>query len=74
MLRERDIKRECVERAERMPDHVEDYEDGMRHFIKCIPENGNRWLPVVVNVSLLSPRRVTAFFDRSLRRKHANKD
>ena len=72
MLRERDIKREWIERAEREPDHVEDYNDGTRHFIKCIPENENRWLRVVVNISSSPQRRVTAFFDRNLRRKHAN--
>jgi uncharacterized protein YuzE len=63
MLREREIRREWVVRAERNPDYVEERADGTRHFIKLIPENGNRWLRVVVNSAVLPHRRVTAFFD-----------
>ena len=67
MLIEREIEREWVNRAVHEPDEVEDYEDGTRHFIKQIPEFGNRWLRVVVNITRTPERFVTAFFDRRLR-------
>lgn len=68
MLRERGIKREWVNDALQNPERTEDHDDGTRHFIKRIPEYGNRWLRVVVNVIVLPEKRVTAFFDRRLRR------
>mgnify|MGYP001455696163 CR=1 FL=1 len=68
MLRERGVRREWADRAIREPDAVEDHEDGTRHFIKQIPEFGNRWLRVVVNVSSVPEVRIPALFDRRLRR------
>lgn len=68
MLRERGIKRDWVNAALESPDRTEDHDDGTRHFIKQIPEFGNRWLRVVVNVEVFPEKRVTAFFDRRLRR------
>ena len=70
MLRERGIKREWVNLAENGPDLVEDNDDGTRHFMKKIPEFENRWLRVIINTKVEGGRRVTAFFDRRLRRKH----
>jgi len=68
MLEERDISREWVDRALEDPDNIEDIEDGTRHYTKQFPEYGNRWLRVVINVSVNPNRAVTAFFDRRLRR------
>ncbi len=68
MLSERGIKREWVDRAISEPDRTEEHDDGARHFIRQIPEFGDRWLRVVVNVTTQPERRVTAFFDRRLRR------
>jgi len=68
MLNEREIKREWTDRTMRDPDRTEERDDGTRHFIKQIPEFGDRWLRVVVNVTARPERRVTAFFDRRLRR------
>ena len=68
MLHERGIEREWVDRTVREPDRTEEHDDGTRHFIRQIPEFGNRWLRVVVNVTVQPERRVTAFFDRRLRR------
>ena len=68
MLEERNIRREWVDQALDAPDNLEDIEDGTRHYIKQIPEYGNRWLRVVVNVRVNPNRDVTAFFDRRLRR------
>ena len=67
MLNERGIEREWVDYTVQEPDRVEDHEDGTRHFIKQIPEFGNRWLRVVVNATFTPNRFVTAFFDRRLR-------
>ena len=67
MLNERGIEREWINRAVQEPDRIENSEDGTRHFIKKIPEFGNRWLRVVVNVVVSPDRFVTAFFDRRLR-------
>jgi len=39
VLRERNILRIWVQRAEDEPDQVEDHDDGTRHFIKQISEN-----------------------------------
>ena len=68
MVIEREIERGWVDRAMREPDRTEDHEDGTRHFIKQIPEFQNRWLRVVVNVVVEPEKKVTAFFDRRLRR------
>ena len=70
VLRARDIKREWVNTTILQPDKVEDYDDGTRHYIKQIPEFNNRWLRVIVNVMSVPEKRVTAFFDRGLRRKY----
>jgi hypothetical protein len=70
MLKERRIRLEWADRTVRDPDGVEDHHDeGTRHFLKCIPEFGGRWLRVIVNVTEEPNKRVTAFFDRRLRRQ-----
>ncbi len=70
MLEERHIARTWAQRAIDMPDETEEHDDGTRHYIKQIPEYGNRWLRVVVNVAKRPNKGVTAFFDRRLRKKH----
>ncbi len=72
MLEERGIRSEWVDRTIREPEKVEEHEDGTRHFIRRIPEFGNRWLRVVVNTEDKPGLRVTAFFDRRLRRQYEN--
>jgi hypothetical protein len=74
MLSERGIWPEWADLAIREPDMVEDHDDGTRHFIKQIPEFGNRWLRVIVDITMTPHKRVTAFFDRRLRRQHENQD
>lgn len=74
MLKERGIALEWTRRARTDPDVTEEHEDGTRHFIKRIPEFGNRWLRVVMNVTETPEKPVTAFFDRRLRRRHANQN
>jgi len=69
MLRERGIKWDWVNATLESPKRIEEHEDGTRHFLLQIPEFGNRWLRVIVNVAVFPEKRVTAFFDRRLRRK-----
>ena len=68
MLKERGIERAWADRATVDPDRTEDQDDGTRHFIKQIPEFQDRWLRVVANMTVDPEKRVTAFFDRRLRR------
>jgi transposase len=72
MLKEREIQSEWVERTVSEADYLEDHPDGTRHFIKQIPEFGNRWLRVIVNIMEKPEKCVTVFFDRRLRRQHEN--
>jgi hypothetical protein len=67
MLKERGILREWVDRTVAEPETTDNRPDGTIHYLKRIPENGNRWLRVVVNNTVEPPRKVTAFFDRRLR-------
>lgn len=67
MLNERSINHEWAIRATCDPDRIEEHDDGTMHFIKQIPEFGNRWLRVVVDISVTPEKRITAFFDRRLR-------
>ena len=73
MIEERGIDREWIDRAVINPDDVFDRSDGTRHYIVRIPEFGNRWLRVIVNISVSPNRFVTAFFDRRLRENYENK-
>jgi hypothetical protein len=68
MLKERNIDDKWVKNALNEPDKIEEHDDGTKHYIKKIPENANRFLRVVVNVSIIPVKGVTAFFDRRLRR------
>ena len=68
MLEEREIDSAWVDRTIESPDRVEENDDGTKHFIKQIPDHGNRWLRVVVNVVEKPERAITVFFDRRLRR------
>jgi len=69
VLKERDISLEMVDSAMTVPDRVEEMEDGTKHYLKQFDTAAGRWLRVVVNMKSDPPRRITAFFDRRLRRK-----
>lgn len=69
MLEERNIRPEWADAAVSDPDRIEEQPDGTRHFLKQITEYGDRWLRVIVNQQEQPPARVTAFFDRRLRRQ-----
>lgn len=59
---------EMVDLALAVPDRTEEMEDGTKHFLKQFETEGERWLRVVVNIKSEPPKRITAFFDRRLRR------
>ena len=50
MLKERAIDRFWVEQTMSEPEKVENTPEGTRHFLRRIPEHGNRWLRVIVNI------------------------
>jgi Domain of unknown function (DUF4258) len=64
MLLERQIDRSWVERAISEPGRIEGPGDGTRHYLHRITERGERWLCVIVNVSVQPPRAVTVFDPR----------
>jgi len=72
MLEERAIRRDWVAETLSSPDRAEQLGDGTKHYFKCIHENGNRWLKVVVNEVDDPPRLVTVYFDRTARRRYEN--
>jgi hypothetical protein len=72
MLEERGIARDWVQRTINLSDETEEHDDDTCHYLKRIPEFGNRWLRVIVNVNRQPKKGVTAFFDRRLRRKREN--
>jgi len=73
MLNERGIPLAWAEQALTCPDLTEDHGDGTRHFLKRIPEHGNRWLRVIVNVQAVPAKPVTVFFDRRVRKQYEDR-
>lgn len=71
VLEERMIKKEWVQRVMYAPTRlVPDSEDPqVLHALAPIPEKGGRVLRVIYNADTVPFRVVTAFFDRSARRK-----
>lgn len=63
MLTERSILKSWVEQTINEPEEVEDKADGTRHYLRKIPERGNRWLRVVGGPD----RVITVFFDRRVK-------
>jgi hypothetical protein len=67
MLKERSIPMSLVTRTLTEPEKVEERADGTKHFLRRIPKRKNRWLRVIVNITVIPNKAVTAFFDRRLR-------
>lgn len=69
VLQEREILLQWVTRTLREPEQIEPHslDPSLRHALARIPENGDRVLRVVYNYTVIPPRIVTAYFDRSLR-------
>ena len=68
MLIERNISTDLVDVTIAKPDVIEDKPDGTRHYLKRLESYNNHWLRVIVNICKRPPIKVTAFFDRRLRR------
>jgi hypothetical protein len=68
MLHEREIPEEWLWRTVRNPDKCEEIRQGTTHYIRAIPEQGGRFLRVVVNTRVRPNQVVTLFFDRRLGR------
>ena len=66
MMKERLIQPTWKDLTLNEPEKVSDKPDGTRHFLRRIPEHGNRWLRIVVNVEAKPNKAVTVFFDRVL--------
>ncbi len=69
MLKERNIPLDMVNTTIALPDRIEEKDDGTIHYLKYFDNQMRRWLRVVVNMKSQPPRRITAFFDRRLRKK-----
>ena len=67
MLKERSIPVSLIKCTLTEPEKIEDRADGTRHFLRRIPKHKNRWLRVIVNITVVPNKVVTAFFDRRLR-------
>ncbi len=67
MLKERSIPMSLIKGTLAKPGKVEEHSDGTKHFLRQIPEHGNRWLRIIVNATTVPNKAVTAFFDRRLR-------
>lgn len=69
MMKEREIPEEWVAICLEKPDNTELHSDGTKHYLRQIPEFGDRWLRVVINTSVKPPQAITLFFDRRLRKQ-----
>jgi len=69
MMKERLIQPTWVDMTLNEPEKVDDKPDGTRHYLRRIPEHGNRWLRIVVNVKAKPNKAVTVFFDRGMKGK-----
>jgi hypothetical protein len=68
-MQERNIHASWVTDALSEPDKILPLADGQgnKHYLRCIPEFGNRWLRIIVNPNVEPKRIVTLFFDRRLK-------
>jgi len=61
MLKERSISMSLIKRTLAEPEKVEDHSDGTKHFFRQIPEHGNRWLRIIVNIAVVPKKRLQLF-------------
>ncbi len=64
MMHERLIQEDWVIRTVKNPDFTELRRNDEKHYVKLIPENGGKYLRVIVNPSVSPNRVITVFFDR----------
>ena len=63
-MHERMIKEDWVLDTVTSPDRSEVRQEEEKHYLKRIPEAGDKTLRVIVNPSASPPRVITVFFDR----------
>jgi len=71
MLNERKIPTEWIKQTILDPDRTYTGDDENIHYLKSIPEFGNRVLRVIVKPTTIPLTVITLFFDRRVK-KHAN--
>ena len=64
MMLEREIQEDWVLDTVNKPDFTEIKREDEKHYLKTIPDAGEKTLRVIVNPSGSSSRVVTVFFDR----------
>jgi len=64
MMHERLIQEDWVINTVKNPDLTELKRNDEKHYVKQIPENGGKYLRVIVNPSVSPHRVITVFFDR----------
>jgi hypothetical protein len=64
MMHEREILEDWILDTVKNPDSNEVKREDEKHYLKTIPEAGEKTLRVIVNPSCSPPRVVTMFFDR----------
>jgi hypothetical protein len=71
VLLKRKISLEWIDRTIDDPDKTcpDEVDPELRHYLKIIPEYGNRVLRVVVNIIAKPRRLVTFYFDRNMKGK-----
>lgn len=69
MIKERNIDISWVDITISKPEKKETDDFGNTHFIKKIPDFGNRYLRVIINENVYPPKGITAFFDRRIRKQ-----
>ena len=69
MMKERAIRQDWIDKCLKSSEKIEDHKDGTRHFLIRIEEHGNRWLRVVIDVTVEPNKAITSFFDRRMKRK-----
>ena len=67
----RKIPIEWIDKTVDNPDTIcpDEIDSDLKHFIKVIPEFGNRVLRVIVNTNVNPPRLITFYFDRKMKGK-----
>jgi hypothetical protein len=72
MMDERMIQEDWVYRTVDSPDMTEERQENERHYLKRIPENGMRFLRVIVNPTTSPQRVITVFIDRRVQNHESN--
>ncbi|NMB78151.1 MAG: DUF4258 domain-containing protein [Methanomicrobiales archaeon] len=73
MMQERMIEEDWVSGTVISPEKIEKRRDDEIHYLKRIPQNGNRFLRVIINPSYNPQRVITVFFDRRVQNNESDR-